>query len=246
MELTRGGSGLHLRRYTPARVDLACAGRSLATGEVLDFQLAHARARDAVHALLDAELFAQSLREELPGSPEVLVLRTLAADRAVYLQRPDLGRRLHPESAALLHGDGCDVAVVIADGLSAVAVERSVVPLLQSLLPRLEGWVIGPVAVVSQGRVAVGDEVGALLRARLSLVLIGERPGLSSPASLGAYITWGPGADRTDADRNCVSNICADGLSAEMGAEKIFWYLENARLRGMSGVGLKDGTRVLL
>jgi ethanolamine ammonia-lyase small subunit len=238
--------GLNLRDYTPARVSLPCAGHSIATSEVLNFQLAHAQARDAVHAALHAASFVQRLRDELPSVAEmplsILTLRTNAPDRATYLRRPDLGRSLHPDSAIQLQGVACDLALVIADGLSALAVDRNAIPLLRYLLPQLrkDGWTIGPIALVSQGRVAIGDEVGSLLGAQLSLVLIGERPGLSSPTSLGAYITWRPHPERTDADRNCVSNICADGLSPELAASRILRYLRNARAGQLTGITLKD------
>ena len=237
-------AGLNLRDYTPARVSLQSAGHSIATSEVLNFQLAHAQARDAVHAALHAPSFVQRLRNELPSvaSLSILPLRTNAPDRTTYLRRPDLGRSLHPDSATQLHGGACDLALVIADGLSALAVERNAIALLQCLLPELQedGWKIGPIALVSQGRVAIGDTVGSLLGAKLSLVLIGERPGLSSPASLGAYITWQPHPERTDADRNCVSNICPDGLSPEFAAAKIFRYLQSARTGQFTGIRLKD------
>ena len=236
------------RDYTPARVSLPTTGHSLATDEVLKFQLAHAQARDAVHAELHLASFEQRLRDELPVIGEagisVLQIETMATDRATYLRRPDLGRSLHADSVALLRAGSCDLVIVVADGLSALAIERHAIPLLHELLPLLlsAGWTMGPLALVRHGRVAVGDAIGALLGARLSLVLIGERPGLSSPASLGAYITWGPRGDRTDADRNCISNIGAGGLSPDAAAAKIFWYLQAGRARGITGVSLKDGS----
>jgi ethanolamine ammonia-lyase small subunit len=241
-------SGLNLRDYTPARVSLPTTGHTLATDEVLKFQLAHAQARDAVHAELHLASFEQRLRDELPVIGEagisVLQIETMATDRATYLRRPDLGRSLHADSVALLRAGSCDLVIVVADGLSALAIERHAIPLLHELLPLLlsAGWTMGPLALVRHGRVAVGDAIGALLGARLSLVLIGERPGLSSPASLGAYITWDPRADRKDADRNCVSNIGAGGLSPDAAAAKIFWYLQAGRARGITGVSLKDGS----
>ena len=241
------GSGFSLRDYTPARVSLATVGHSLATSEVLSFQAAHALARDAVHAALHLPSFALRLQEELPVLAEagvaVMQIETMAGNRAEYLRRPDLGRRLHPDSVEQLRAVGCDLAVVVADGLSALAVERNAIPLLHELVPLLlsAGWTMGPLTLVRHGRVAVGDAIGTLLRARLSLVLIGERPGLSSPASLGAYITWDPRAERTDAERNCVSNICVGGLSADAAAGKIFWYLREGRAKEITGVGLKEG-----
>jgi ethanolamine ammonia-lyase small subunit len=241
-------SGFNLRDYTPARVSLSTTGHSLATGEVLSFQLAHAQARDAVHAQLHVASFVERLREELPVMGEagisMLQLETMATDRTTYLRRPDLGRCLDADSVARLRAGSCDLAIIVVDGLSALAIERHAIPLLHELLPLLlsAGWTIGPLALVRHGRVAVGDAIGDLLGARLSLVLIGERPGLSSPASLGAYITWGPGANRTDADRNCVSNIGAGGLSPDAAAAKIFWYLQAGRTRQITGVSLKDGS----
>jgi len=238
---------LDLRGFTPARVSLATAGDSVATSEVLDFQLAHARARDAVHARLDLPAFAGRLRNELPAlngaSLPVIELQTNARDRASYLRRPDLGRTLDRESIARLQASACDLAIVIADGLSALAVERHAIHVLAHLLPQLSaaGWAICPLALVEQGRVAIGDPIGFLLRAKLSLVLIGERPGLSSPDSLGAYLTWQPHPDRCDADRNCVSNIRESGLVPEAAAARIFWYLQIARARQLTGISLKEG-----
>jgi ethanolamine ammonia-lyase small subunit len=234
-------SRLRLRDFTSARVSLPTRGNSIATTEVLDFQLAHARARDAVHAVLDVPAFARRLQEEL--SVSVVRLQTNAPDRASYLRRPDLGRTLHSESVAMLQRGPFDLAVTIADGLSALAVERNAIPLLAELLPRLAaaGWSVAPLVVVQQGRVAIGDPIGSYLGAKLSLVLIGERPGLSSPDSLGAYLTWAPGAERTDADRNCLSNIREGGLLAEAAAERLFWFLETARMRQITGTSLKEG-----
>jgi len=223
------------------------AGDSLATSEVLNFQLAHAQARDAVHAVLDLPSFAQRVRDELSlvteASIPVVELQSNAGDRANYLRRPDLGRTLHRDSMGKLRLGTCDLAIVIADGLSALAVERNAIPVLSHLLPKLFSaeWAICPISVVQNGRVAIGDPIGFLLGARLSLVLIGERPGLSSPDSLGAYLTWQPHPDRCDADRNCLSNIREGGLSAEAAAGRLLWYLETARTRQITGVSLKEG-----
>jgi ethanolamine ammonia-lyase small subunit len=234
-----------LRDFTSARVALRTTGHSLAISEVLAFQLAHALARDAVHASLDLESFAARLRDVT--SLPTLQLRSSAPDRVTYLRRPDLGRMLHPDSAGLLHGGECDLAIVVADGLSALAVERNAIPLLAHLLPQLgaAGWSVGLIALVRQGRVAIGDPIGAALGARLSLVLIGERPGLSSCDSLGAYLTWRPGPGRTDAERNCISNIHEGGLAAEAATARIFWYLNAARAGQISGTALKDGSNQL-
>jgi ethanolamine ammonia-lyase small subunit len=242
---------LRLRDFTPARVSLPMTGQSLATSEVLSFQLAHAQARDAVHARLHLPSFAQRLHTELPilaeASIPVLQLRTNAPDRAVYLRQPILGRTLHPDSVAQLQPTSSDLAVIIADGLSALAVERNAIPLLANLLPRLfgAGWTIAPLTLVEQGRVAIGDPIGFHLGTRLSLVLIGERPGLSSPDSLGAYLTWQPHPDRTDADRNCLSNIRSGGLSPESASERLLWYLLTARTRQITGTSLKEGSSEL-
>jgi ethanolamine ammonia-lyase small subunit len=240
-------SRLSLRDFTSARVSLPTTGNSIATTEVLDFQLAHARARDAVHALLDLPVFARRLEVELPvlkdASVPVFLFQTNALDRASYLRRPDLGRTLHLDSVAKLQPGGYDLAITIADGLSALAVERNAIPVLAHLLPRLldGGWGIAPLTLVQQGRVAIGDPIGFHLGARLGLVLIGERPGLSSPDSLGAYLTWNPCPERTDADRNCLSNIREGGLAAGAAADRLFWYLRAARVRQMSGTSLKEG-----
>ncbi len=235
-----------LRSLTPARVGLGRTGVSLQTRDLLDFQRAHARARDAVHARLDAA----SLASALGGITGCAVLRLHSAvpDRTRYLQRPDLGRILDAASRDLLANAGAgpwDLALLVADGLSALAVERHAIPLLEELLPRLAGWRLAPVCVVEQGRVAIGDEVGAVLHAQLSLVLIGERPGLSSPDSLGAYITWQPHPGRTDAERNCISNIRAEGLNYAQAAAQLGYYLAEARSRQLTGVGLKEDSNLL-
>jgi ethanolamine ammonia-lyase small subunit len=235
-----------LRAATPARVGLGRTGVSLETRELLDFQRAHAQARDAVHSRLDAPALAVEL--ERTTQLEVLRLRTACKDRATYLQRPDLGRMLdetsHARLAALDNREAgnkasCDLAVIVADGLSALAVERHAAPLLIELLPRLAGWAIAPIIVVEQARVAIGDQVGQALKAQISVVLIGERPGLSSPDSLGAYITWDPRPGRNDSERNCVSNIRTEGLSYQQAAGQLWSYLIEARRRQLTGVALK-------
>jgi ethanolamine ammonia-lyase small subunit len=232
-----------LRAITPARVGLGRTGVSLETRDLLDFQRAHAQARDAVHAHLEAAALATSIAEMTGGS--VLRLHSAATDRATYLQRPDLGRKLDEASRAVLHQGPWELALVVADGLSALAVERHVPPLLRELLPHLEGWSLAPIPVVEQGRVAIGDEIGAALGVQLSVVLIGERPGLSSPDSLGAYITWDPRPGRTDAERNCISNIRAEGLSYSQAAAQLGFYLMEARRRQLTGIVLKEDSRLL-
>jgi ethanolamine ammonia-lyase small subunit len=239
-----------LRDYTPARVSLRRTGVSLATSEVLDFQLAHAEARDAVKAELDPNRFIHRLRTEIPTlqTAPILTLSSAAPDRATYLRRPDLGRTLTSESASLLHTAPCDIVIVIADGLSATAIEHHAIPLLSTLLPIFAeaSYTLGPICIVNQSRVAIADEIGALLKARLSLILIGERPGLSSPDSLGAYITWSPTPGRNDADRNCISNIRAAGLGYATAAAKIASYCSEARRLQLTGTVLKEPTQSLL
>ena len=235
-----------LRALTPARVGLGRTGVSLGTRDLLDFQLAHAQARDAVHARLDSAALAAEIGSGIRS--EALRLHSSASNRAEYLQRPDLGRRLNEASLALLSeqpADEVDLAVVIADGLSALAVERHAAPLLQELLPLLETWNLAPVTIVEQGRVAIADQIGAALNAQISVILIGERPGLSSPDSLGAYITWDPRPGRTDAERNCISNIRAEGLAYAQAAAQLGYYLTEARRRRLTGVALKEETNLL-
>jgi ethanolamine ammonia-lyase small subunit len=219
---------IDLRSFTPARVALGRTGHSLPTGELLRFRLDHARARDAVYHPLDP----QSL-----GVPHQL-LTSAASDRATYLQRPDLGRRLSGESREKLAKGDYDAAIVIADGLSAPAVHRHAVPLLEALRPCLADWRMAPLSVVLQGRVAIGDEIGALLGAKLVVMLIGERPGLTSPDSLGVYLTWDPRPGRTDAERNCISNVRTEGIAYEAAARQLSFLMQQSRLRRISGIPL--------
>ena len=235
-ELSQAGREA-LRSYTPARIALQRTGVSLATGPLLEFQLAHARARDAVHAAIDVRMLCDELRR--CGLP-ALALKTQAADRASYLRRPDLGRALSQDSSALLTAGEYDVVFVIADGLSALAVERHALHLLRALLPLIGGWRLAPVCVVEQGRVAAGDAIGEALHASLAVMLIGERPGLSSPDSLGVYITWEPRRGRKDAERNCISNIREQGLGYAAAASRLHYYMQEAARQRMTGLGLKD------
>lgn len=201
---------------------------------MLDFQLAHARARDAVHAALDVV----RLQAEIPLP--TLVVDSAAPDRAAYLQDPDLGRRLAEGAPPLPRGDH-DLALVIADGLSAPAVQAHAAPLVQALSTRLPGWSLAPVVIACGGRVAIGDPIGEALGARIVAVLIGERPGLSASDSLGVYVTWGPRPGRRDSERNCLSNIRSPGgLSADQAADRLAWLLGEIRRLGFSGVNLKD------
>lgn len=232
-------SAAWLRTQTPARIGIGRAGAGVPTAPLLDFQLAHALARDAVQQPLDCRALAETL-----GGARVLQLASAAADRATYLTRPDLGRRLDDPSRRLLEAadhQNCDAALVIVDGLSATAIRSHTPALARALTERLSGWRWAPRAIVTQGRVAIGDEIGALLRAEMVLVLIGERPGLSSPDSLGAYLTWNPRVGRTDAERNCVSNIrLPHGLSPAQAADKLAWLMAQARRRRLTGTALKD------
>ncbi|WP_321472624.1 ethanolamine ammonia-lyase subunit EutC [uncultured Paludibaculum sp.] len=225
---------IDLRAFTNARVALGRVGHSLPTAELLRFQLDHARARDAVHHDLEPRYL-----------PPHVLLRSAAPDRATYLRRPDLGRRLSPESAALLTPGEFDAALIVADGLSSLAVERHAPLLLSALLPKLEGWRLPPLHVVLQGRVAVGDDIGQRLGAALVVLLIGERPGLTSPDSLGLYLTWAPRPGRTDAERNCISNVRPEGLSYDLAAHKLFFLMQEARTRRISGVDLKEDALLL-
>jgi len=234
-----------LRRFTQARIALGRAGTSLPTERHLEFQIAHARARDAVHrALPIAPLKAALERRGL----EVMVLRSAAGDRLIYLQRPDQGRRLEHDARGALEKfaraskQEYDAAFVIADGLSALAIEENAVPLLDAALPLFarDSWRVAPIVIVEQGRVAVGDEVGQILGAGMVTILIGERPGLSSPDSMGIYLTHAPRVGTTDAQRNCISNIRREGLDYEAAARKLHYLMTEARRRKLTGVGLKD------
>jgi ethanolamine ammonia-lyase small subunit len=226
-----------LRSYTPARIALERTGVSLATRPLLDFQLAHARARDAVQAAMDVRMLCDELRR---CGMDALALDSRAPDRATYLRRPDMGRSLSAESAALLTPGEYEVVFVVADGLSAFAAERHASHVLQSLLPLLTDWRVAPVCVVEQGRVAIGDEIGQALHAALAVVLIGERPGLTSPDSLGAYITAEPRRGRKDSERNCISNIRDEGLTHEAAAHRLHYYMTEARRLRVTGLAIKD------
>lgn len=218
-----------LKAATPARIALGRAGPALPTAAVLDFALDHARARDAVHAAVDFEALAK--RIPLPS----LLVASAAPDRATYLRRPDLGRRL--AQGQVLPCSPCDLLLVVGDGLSAAAVEAHAAPLIAALPPDLRG---GPVVLARQARVALGDEIGERMGARMVAVLIGERPGLSSPDSLGVYLTYGPKPGRTDAERNCISNIRPGGLSHQTAADRLAWLAGEALRRRCTGVELKD------
>jgi ethanolamine ammonia-lyase small subunit len=229
-----------LRALTQARVLLGRAGQGLPTRALLDFQLDHARARDAVHAAFAPERVAAAL-----GRPAIEV-RSQAADRHEYLRRPDLGRLLHPDDVASLSATGDTLAIIVADGLSATAIHAHAAPLVTALLTRLTDWRIAPIVLAHQGRVALGDAIGAALGVELAVMLIGERPGLSAPDSLGAYLTWQPRPGRQDSERNCVSNIRPPhGLGYDAAADAIATLLVAARQRRLTGVSLKPGTGAL-
>ena len=234
-----------LRHFTAARIALGRAGVSMPTQPHLAFQLAHAQARDAVHVELDCAGLAGSLSAAL-GLP-CLTLHSAAPERTTFLRRPDLGRMLDAQSRSALAAlkrpaVPCDIGFVIADGLSALAVERHALPLLRSWLgaPAARALSVAPLVLVRQGRVAVGDEVAQLLGAQLVVVMIGERPGLSSPDSMGLYLTWQPQVGMTDERRNCISNVRLAGLGYEQAARKLHYLVSEARRRGLSGVALKD------
>jgi ethanolamine ammonia-lyase small subunit len=273
-----------LRRFTAARIALGRSGVSQPTAPQLAFQLAHARARDAVHLTLDQAALAEALA--MVCGLRCVSLHSAAQDRNVYLQRPDLGRKLDDASRATLAAlrlDASppltavaaaaanattsnaatatatatsatatsaitaaryDVALVVADGLSALAIEQNAAPFLRALMARLsaEQWRLAPITLVQQGRVAIGDEIADLLDAQIVVVLIGERPGLSSPDSMGLYLTWAPRPGLTDASRNCISNVRAEGLTCEAAAFKLHYLLSESRRRQLSGVALKDET----
>jgi ethanolamine ammonia-lyase small subunit len=229
-----------LRQFTMARVGLGRTGNSVPTRELLDFQLAHARARDAVHGVFDPRELAGEI--EAAGLDSVIVA-SAARNRQEYLRRPDLGRCLDESSKKTVReiGGPFDVIFIVADGLSPLAVQTSAVPMLGLVIKRMDPaeWRIAPVVIAVQGRVALGDEIGAIAQASLAVMLIGERPGLSSVDSMGVYLTWAPKPGRTDAERNCISNIRPEGLTIGAASELLLMLMREARGRRLSGVGLK-------
>jgi ethanolamine ammonia-lyase small subunit len=241
-----------LRSYTNARLALGRAGDSLPTHEVLEFALAQAQARDAVHNTLDVESLTLGLKA---SSFESIAVQSAARDRAEYLRRPDLGRKLNEVSRSAIKDKNChpdaerskaegpafwDAVFIIADGLSAIAPQRHAISVLREVISKLKGWHIAPIIIASQARVALGNEIGELLNAEMTIMLIGERPGLSSPDSLGIYLTYKPRVGCTDADRNCISNVRPEGLSYEAAAFKLHHLMLAARRIGQSGIALKD------
>lgn len=237
-----------LRGCTAARIGLGRVGASMPTHAVLDFSMAHAQARDAVRKPLDFTALESRLAAM---GIDTLRVASLAVDRDQYLRRPDLGRRLDDASRAALRArpqQGSPLLVVVGDGLSSTAVAANAADLIAALQPygTREGWPLGTVLLATQARVALADDAGELLRARVSLMLIGERPGLSSPDSLGAYLTWDPRTGRHDGERNCVSNIRKGGLPMPEAAFRIAWLLRESFRRQVSGVSLKDESDYLL
>jgi ethanolamine ammonia-lyase small subunit len=242
-----------LREFTAARISLGRSGVSIPTSEMLAFQLAHAQARDAVHTPLDFEDLQKQLSELVTQFPKLIsskpiTLHSQASDRTEYLQRPDLGRSLDQQSVTKLQKVTSqyiyNLAIVVADGLSATAIYQNALPFIQLLLEALQQdeqpWTIAPITLVEQGRVAISDEVGELLNADLVLMLIGERPGLSSPDSMGLYLTWAPRVGLNDSSRNCISNVRPQGLVYKAAVQKAIYLLRESRRLKLSGVNLKD------
>ncbi|CAN5120307.1 ethanolamine ammonia-lyase subunit EutC [soil metagenome] len=237
-----------LRGPTAARIGLGSNGNNMPTRATLEFSLAHAQARDAVHAAFDADAIERQV--QALGLKTVRV-HSRADDRATYLRRPDLGRRLDEASrtalAALAGPHRCDVVFVIGDGLSSIAAMSHGAALVEATLACLgNGWRIGPLVIAEQTRVALGDEIADLLHADLVVVALGERPGLSSPDSLGLYVTWQPRIGRHDAERNCISNVRPGGLAIADAAARLAWHLVEARRLQLSGGALKDESDTLI
>jgi ethanolamine ammonia-lyase small subunit len=230
-----------LRRFTSARIALGRAGGSLPTAELLDFALAHAAARDAVHSVLDIPSLIEDLKSI--GLP-VIVCKTQVPDHVTYLQRPDLGSRLDPASNDVLAGQAkeADLSIVISDGLSAIAARSHAANLLKELIPllKVDGISLAPLVIAPLARVAVQDEVGHALGSRASLIVLGERPGLGCPDSLGAYLVFHPRPGNTNADRNCVSNIRPAGLPIPAAAATLRYLIGESIRRKISGIQLKD------
>ncbi len=232
-----------LQNYTPARIARGRAGHSITTSELLKFQADHAQARDAVYSELNIPFLTNLIRKVL--DLQVINLKSEVRNRSQYLQRPDLGRTLSTESRDYLTGlnsSESDICLVITDGLSAEAINQNALPILENLIPKLTAinWKIAPICIVKQGRVAIADEIGFLLKSEIVIILIGERPGLTSPNSMGAYITLRPKVGMTDESRNCVSNIRLEGMNFQLAADKIIYLLTEMKSKKLSGVRLKD------
>jgi ethanolamine ammonia-lyase small subunit len=232
-----------LQNYTPARIARGRAGHSIPTSVLLKFQADHAQARDAVYSELNIATLNDLITQSLDF--QVVNLKSEVKGRPQYLQRPDLGRTLSQESREELIGmnsSESDICFVIADGLSAEAINQNAIPIIENLIQRLIeiNWKIAPICIVEQGRVAIADEIGFLLKSDIVIILIGERPGLTSPNSMGAYITFHPHVGMTDESRNCVSNIRPEGMNFRMATDKIFYLLTEMKSKKLSGVSLKD------
>lgn len=236
-----------LREFTDARIALGRTGTSIPLQGELAFKLAHAHARDAVHSIMDTGFLVMELKR---FAVPVLLLKSRASTRQLYLQRPDLGRLPDTLSEQLIteFASPNDFTLIVADGLSATAINHNLVQLLNILFPLLvsTGLRPGPISIVEQGRVAIGDVVGHVLQSKLAIMLIGERPGLSSPDSIGAYITYKPAPGLTDESRNCVSNIRPKGLSFEKASEKIMYIVAEAMKRKLTGTALKDNAGLII
>jgi ethanolamine ammonia-lyase small subunit len=235
-----------LKSFTRARIAIGRVGSSLPTKEVLDFGLSHAMARDAVHLALDVDALEADIQQH---DFTTLRVKSMAADRATYLLRPDMGRRLHEHSLLQLqnitHAKPIDFLIVVGDGLSSLAVARHAAPLLAEIkVASPSEWSASRVVIASQARVAIGDEIGQALNAKIVAMLIGERPGLSSPDSLGIYLTYNPKLGLSDADRNCISNVRPEGLSYAAAAKKLIWLAKEAMRLKLTGVALKDESDV--
>ncbi len=247
-----------LREFTSARIALGRSGNSVPTDELLSFQLDHAQAMDAVHCSLNVDALVAQLSDSYSVLEQTLeppvVVTSRVTDRFMYLQRPDLGRQLDEASWQKLevisteHNAELDLAIVVADGLSSIAIQNHAVPVITRLISLLTGddheWNLAPITVVKQGRVAVGDDVGQCFNAKAVLILIGERPGLTSPDSMGMYLTWGAKRGSKDSDRNCISNVRPQGLNYDDACQRAFYLLKEARRLQISGVNLKDRSSI--
>ncbi|WP_319558450.1 ethanolamine ammonia-lyase subunit EutC [Thiomicrorhabdus sp.] len=231
----------NLKHITEARIGLQRAGSSLASKEILKFDLDHARARDAVHLPFQIEQLAEKIHALGVNTVEI---SSAADDRLTYLQRPDLGRKLGLQSRELLQQqtEEADICIVVGDGLSSTAIQQNALPFLQLLLPmcRDRGWTLTPIHLANQARVALADEVGEHYHAKIAIILIGERPGLSAANSMGIYMTYEPRVGRSDAERNCISNIRPGGQSYQDAAELLVRLMEGSLKMRLSGVQLKD------
>ena len=241
-DITKIDPWQQLKSFTRARIAIGRVGSSLPTKEVLDFGLSHAMARDAVHLALDIEALEADIKAQEFSTFQA---KSMAPDRASYLLRPDLGRRLHEQSLMRLQNINqtkpIDFLIVVGDGLSSLAVSRHVAPLLAEMRNHIPNdWHTGHVVIASQARVAIGDEIGQALNAKMVAMLIGERPGLSSPDSLGIYLTFNPKLGLSDADRNCISNVRPEGLQYAAAAKKLLWLAKEAMRLQVTGVALKD------